>query len=576
MTGQLNRKVADVRPNSIWIDVNLSPDGKWVLISEDRQFAVWSPESDQPVKRLPGDSAVFNPSGLSAVSFSGDKIHWWDTKDWQLHRTINLPKFYGSDLYDHEGPHFVTDEVLEFIQHSGSGDNRLVILRNMPKIIRDYTHDSPSQIRISPAQASRNGRVVVLGGHVYDGPSGQRIPLPRGRRFHPELSQLSEDGRFTPFNDSYIVDLAADKKIDFGDSNPSEWTGEGRFLKELEAWVVLNSDRIYVLRKADASRDPELLRKWCQVITRGKLNERTNFNKLDEAAWEKTRLELAQLLDANPNAQSLRAAVSDPLYWLRQEIEDSESRNQPGYLIRLLDRLIAAEPTWPNYNQRAAAHAEQEHWDLAIQDDFEAARLAGERYWLGGKPLPGAPLNVRIGDVASWSWQVAARSVQAPGRPQEQYERALRWVKARTRAGVDDLKPVDLNHYRPRRTVIAGLALFHLGRYAEALARLRKSDVPMLSEAAGMLMSPWNVLTMMTYRDPARPDFGVTIRTYNFDPVDLLARAMCHHHLGHPKEAKAYLNQARDILPKNAEAIDADQSAFLREAESLIEGKPHP
>jgi len=51
---------------------------------------------------------------------------------------------------------------------------------------------------------------------------------------------------------------------------------------------------------------------------------------------------------------------------------------------------------------------------------------------------------------------------------------------------------------------------------------------------------------------------------------------MCHHHLGHPQEAKAYLNEVRSILPKDEKFINADQRTFLREAESLIEGKPRP
>jgi hypothetical protein len=209
-----------------------------------------------------------------------------------------------------------------------------------------------------------------------------------------------------------------------------------------------------------------------------------------------------------------------------------------------------------------AAHAKLEHWDLAIQDDFEAARLAGERYWLGGTPFS--------------DWQVGARSVQAPDHPQEQYERALRWVEARTRAGIEDKAALDLLTYLPRRAVISGLALFRLRCYAEALATLRKSDVPMLSEAAGMLMSPWNLLTMMTYTYPDSFEPEIRIRRNYFDPVDLLVRAMCHHRMGNPKEANACLNQARGILPKDEKAIDAAHRAFLREAESLIERKPRP
>jgi hypothetical protein len=49
------------------------------------------------------------------------------------------------------------------------------------------------------------------------------------------------------------------------------------------------------------------------VITRGKLDEGGHFSKLNEAAWEKARLELAHLVDENPNAQSLLSVIFVPL-----------------------------------------------------------------------------------------------------------------------------------------------------------------------------------------------------------------------------------------------------------------------
>ena len=93
----------------------------------------------------------------------------------------------------------------------------------------------------------------------------------------------------------------------------------------------------------------------------------------------------------------------------------------------------------------------------------------------------------------------------------------------------------------------------------------------MLSKTVAMLMSPWNFLTTCSLRSGQ-----ISIDEYSFDPVDLLGRGMCHHHLGHPKEATAYLNRAHGILGNNEKTIDARQLAFLREAESFIEGKPRP
>lgn len=566
-TGQLIRKL-DSQGAAPSMDV--SPDGKSVLIAQDGQFRVWSPEVDRPLKRLAGDHAVFSPGGGSAVSISKDTVYWWNTAAWQLHRTIDLSRERerGWEFFH---PTFITDDVLAMgLYMIDSNYQRvLVVVRNLSKPIEEVAR-SPNTIEIGLEhiiKASSKGHLVVIGSQVYDALSGQRLPLPRGRRFHPVLSQLGDDGRFASlFHNSCIVDLAADKKIGWWQWPSSEYNADGCFLKSQETWILLDSDeRVLVLRKADASLDAELLRRWCQVIARGKLDDGGRFSKSDEPTWEKARLELVHLLDANPNAQSLRSAAIDPLYWLRKEIKDVESKD-PAAALPLLDRLVAAEPTWTHYSQRAVVHAALEHWYSAIRDELEAARLTGERYWLGGSGYSG--------------WLVGARIVQAPGRPHEEYQRALLWVEVRIRAGVADEQPGPGPgaHYTRKSNVIRGLALYRLGRYAEALGTLRKSDVPMLSQAAGMLMSPWNLLTMMTHKK-----FGnvfnspeITILTYDFDPVDLLVRAMCHHHLGHPKEAKACLNQARGILPKDAQAINADRRAFLREAESLIEGKPRP
>ena len=146
-------------------------------------------------------------------------------------------------------------------------------------------------------------------------------------------------------------------------------------------------------------------------------------------------------MEANPNAQALRSAVTDRLYWLRQEIQDSSGP------LTLLDRLVAAEPKWPNYSQRASVHFKLEHWEQAARDELEAARLAGDRYWLSDSPSPG--------------WTLGARLVLVPGRPREQYELALRWVEARSRAGVDENTPGN-GGFRPNRTLTIGLAQFRL------------------------------------------------------------------------------------------------------------------
>jgi serine/threonine protein kinase/WD40 repeat protein len=85
-TGQLIRKL-DLQQGSIPL-IDVSPDGRWVLISQDEQFSVWSREVDRPLKRLAGGNAVFSPSGESAVSISKDAVYWWNTADYPARRRL--------------------------------------------------------------------------------------------------------------------------------------------------------------------------------------------------------------------------------------------------------------------------------------------------------------------------------------------------------------------------------------------------------------------------------------------------------------------------------------------------------
>ena len=271
------------------------------------------------------------------------------------------------------------------------------------------------------------------------------------------------------------------------------------------------------------------------------------------------RVELARRLEKIPDDIVLHRAVSDPFYWIRQEIAGRWAAAPV-----LLDRLVAVEPTWSNYSLRARNLADRELWDAAIRDELEAARLTGERYWSAG---------TRLNGTGREPWQIAAHSVQAPGHPLEQYERAVRWVEARIRAQLDDYDDVEVSEYRPQKQVILGIGLFRLGKYADALARLQEQELPLIGKASALLISPWNCFRLME-RSPYGNHILVPVR-YKYDPVDLLVRAMCHHHLKHSQEAQACLKQARSELQSKdrLSGPTADQLQFLAEAESADRGK---
>ena len=117
-----------------------------------------------------------------------------------------------------------------------------VVVRNQPKPI---VGKSRNRVRVSP-----NGALVAFDvNDIYDTRDGQRLSLPPGRKFNPELSQFAEDGRYAIFPGDFVADLATEKKIGFN-------SGSG------------------FLTKQNASLNADLLQKWCRVITRGQVGSR--------------------------------------------------------------------------------------------------------------------------------------------------------------------------------------------------------------------------------------------------------------------------------------------------------------
>ncbi len=520
----------------------VSPDGRSILVAQNEKAEVWSLEEGSPPKRLLGNNAnsdiilaTFNPSGRYAVTITQNAIRWWNTDDWRLQQEtvwVDFPFTDPSGLARVDIAQvlkWASDEVL-IVQvqkwtpgpmYVGTG----LIVRNLPKPIVGKSNNS---VRVSPS-----GTLAAFDvNELYDIRNGQRLLLPAGRKFHPELSQFSEEGRYAIFPDGLIADLAVEKKIGFD--------SDGRFLT-----------------KQNASLNADLLQKWCGVITRGRLDQGGRYSAIDEATWENLRQELARDLEANPEASALRPAAAGRLYWLREEIKQSKSP------LLLYDRLVAAEPTWRNYSGRAQAQFNAEHWDLAARDELEAARLRGDRYWRDGDPFTHPDRDL---------WTIGNHLVEVPGRPREQYELALRWAEAKSRAGVINPKRPGPADQEPSRQLIS-LAQYRLGRYSDALAGLRQSDVAKLSQVACALMSPWNLLTFTEQRKENPLPFPSN-KTSLERAIGLAVRAMCHHQLGQPKEAETCLRMSRELMGK--EGGSDEEQALMREAEFLIEGKGRP
>ena len=110
-----------------------------------------------------------------------------------------------------------------------------------------------------------------------------------------------------------------------------------------------------------------------------------------------------------------------------------------------------------------------------------------------GRPAEGGPVLASTAAPIADLGRLAIVSFK-PLVVREQYELALRWTEAKSRAGVIDPSLLGQAAHESSRQIIS-LAQFRLGRYSDALATLRQNDAPKLSHVAGALMSPWTSLT---------------------------------------------------------------------------------
>jgi WD40 repeat protein len=81
-----------------WRGMNLSPDGKTVLVSREGKFRTWDAATGQDTTplNLPDDvkfeHCTFTPDGKNLVAGSGQKATIWEWPAMKLVRTIDLPK----------------------------------------------------------------------------------------------------------------------------------------------------------------------------------------------------------------------------------------------------------------------------------------------------------------------------------------------------------------------------------------------------------------------------------------------------------------------------------------------------
>jgi tetratricopeptide (TPR) repeat protein len=223
--------------------------------------------------------------------------------------------------------------------------------------------------------------------------------------------------------------------------------------------------------------------------------------------------------------------------------------------VPLLDRLIAAQPTWRHYDRRGLARAALGRYEQAAADFTAATRLAGRA--TGRRPWREMGLvRLAAGDIAGYRQCCAAAAKQPDGFL------GLMEV-ASPRSGVD---------------------------FAARLPALEKAA----ADAPNALATQF-LLVAMRYRagedSKTVPEPVLEAARTRVQPSTWLFLAMREHRRGHPAEARRWFDRATQFLQDESQGLSYEWSQRLewellrREAQAVLSGPapsgaapgaPHP
>jgi hypothetical protein len=202
----------------------------------------------------------------------------------------------------------------------------------------------------------------------------------------------------------------------------------------------------------------------------------------------------------------------------------------PDMTVRVWEALPVSDELW---HQRAlVSHVEALFADLFFREEVQAALRKDSALNEADREFALQVAQTHEEDVRGANdaaWKVVAR----PGAGKDAYALALRRAEVAVR-----LAPLDGNTLNT-----LGVAQYRVGRYADALATLLKSEKLNAAKTGS-------------------------------EPSDLAFLAMAQHQLGKKDEAKVMLGRLREVMKQPRWANNAEAKGFLREAEELIDRKP--
>jgi hypothetical protein len=544
-TGQLIARL-DL-PQVRHLEFQFVGDGRWILANDqsdqDQMLHLFSAENGHPIAKLKHGlqsrsrfktfATNSSSGGRTAAAVYGSEqenagyhISFWDTTSWKLKWVMPLPRddtpreirLIADDLF----------AIYDAYYESADGWHLGVSI---------YRPPAPVPISQIPdwTYLFRGEQVVLGSGQIFNTRTGARLHPPNGRKFHPELTRFAPDGRFLASG----IDTATEKAIPARGPYEFEPKVMGSYIDEPKSgWVAVGtypgSDvALYRLPTPDRLNiPPDLLELRAQVATRGHLDDEGAFEEWEESTWEKKRQELAAAPAPYPDFPFPGHLAVDRLYWLRQEFENANDADKPGFAKQLLDRAndagdkaeavrcieVLAGKLVDSLKTKPLLRADVEErlrQDVSLNAEIRAAALR-----------KAAQLDEDANDLSAASWPIAAR----PNADKDEYRRALRWAEAAVRNEPENSAFVNT----------LGVLQYRNGLYRDAIAILVRSHQAHRNSKTGPM------------------------------PSDLAFLAMAHHALGESDKAQDYLRQLASLCDQPEWKANAEATGFLKEARQRL------
>jgi tetratricopeptide (TPR) repeat protein len=267
--------------------------------------------------------------------------------------------------------------------------------------------------------------------------------------------------------------------------------------------------------------------------------------KLDESNWQQRRQRLEELTESLPLSDCIRSAAKDRQYWLRQEAKQCGTAEQYLTAIRHLDRVIATEPRWQDFELRGRYYAHLGQYEKATQDHLEVGKRGGV---------------ASDDDLSDWRDRALARLAHGDIK---EYRKVCVYLFERFSQTAD---PTIAREVATTCILVPDAIpdLQRMVRLAElAYARFKDNDS---LDTVGYTLYRAGQLEQALERLEAAKSEG--------DIVGNLFRAMAHHRLGHAEDARKWMEKALRLIDqanKNARMGGHRKYVLLqREAESVL------